>query len=222
MHLPLLRKEKHPSMKAPFIFVAGALAAIIAIIGIAITNVPRGHAMPRARSRLALNAPAAAIARAVASSAIAATDAVPLKATHCPLPIPNGQVLQQSWGILRAERANTLKIENHSGRNAIVKVRDPILGSARLALFVAKDTDATYNALPDGGYIIDYALGGDLDATCMTFAHLLHAGQIGYFKFTGPDNAGGPRYRVEDITIQATAATDADLNTIDADTFNFD
>jgi hypothetical protein len=204
-------------MNVPMVLTAGAA---LCVLGFACQRL--GPVQNHSHVPAAFHAARAATVRSVAQSTTPAMGQIPVKGSRCALPIPNGRVLQQSWGILRVEHANTLKIANHSAQNAIIKVKDPMLGRTRLALFVARGKDVTYDALPEGKYIVDYALGQYLEATCMTFAHLSHAEQIGYFGFMGADSAGGSRYRVQELTIPAAPDLDADMNAIDEDTFNFD
>lgn len=144
------------------------------------------------------------------------------KGTSCPIPIANGSVLNTHWGILRVDRGNVLRIANRSGRNAIVKIRDMMLGDTRAAIFVAKGQTARYDRVPDGGYLLDDALGDTLDSTCMTFTHIVHAAQIGAFRVTSAVHQGRSSPGSIDIVVTGPAALDAGLDLLDSDTFNSD
>jgi hypothetical protein len=144
------------------------------------------------------------------------------KGTTCPIPISNGSVLNAHWGILRVDRGNVLRVVNRSGRNAIVKIRDMMLGDTRAAIFVAKGQAAHYDRVPDGGYLLDYALGDTLDSTCMTFTHIVHAAQIGAFHVTSDIRDGRLSSGSIDVVVTGPAALDAGLDLLDSDTFNSD
>ena len=144
------------------------------------------------------------------------------KGSHCSLAIPNGQLLQQNGGKLWTERANTLKIENRSGYGLILKFRDMMLGHMRASVFVAKNSSAIYDHIPDGRYVIDYALGNQLDESCTTFSHLVYAGQFGLIQFAAQDTGRKLRYDRQEITIPPFDDQDADINAIGKDVFEFD
>ena len=144
------------------------------------------------------------------------------KGVYCSLPIPNGQVLEQNWGIFWTRHANTLSIENHSGYNAILKLRDIMLGHTRASLFIASNSRAIYDRIPAGKYLIDYAVGDRLDEACMTFVHPVHTGQLGLVGFTGQEPARGTVYGRQEIAIPAPADQDAGLDSIGNDVFDFD
>jgi hypothetical protein len=157
-----------------------------------------------------------------AASVLSIRTARPIKGSPCPLAIPNGQVLQQTWGILRVERGNIARIQNHAGHSAILKLRDIMLGETRVALFVAKGAIATYDRVPEGKYLAEYAIGDELDSTCSTFAHLVHSGLIGVIDFTAGGDASAGRHVQLDITIPAPTDRDAGIDSIRDDVFDFD
>lgn len=144
------------------------------------------------------------------------------KGTHCSLTIPNGQLLQQNGGALWTRRANALTIDNRSGFAVVVKLRDMMLGHMRASVFVAKNSTAIYDRVPDGRYVIDYALGNALDETCSTFSHLVYAGQLGLLRFAAQDAGRETVYDRQEITIPPLADQDADTNAIGKDAFDFD
>jgi hypothetical protein len=144
------------------------------------------------------------------------------KGTLCALTIPNGQVLQQNGGLLWTERANSLKIENRSGYGVILKLRDMMLGRMRVSLFVAKNSSATYDRIPEGRYIVDYALGNALDESCSAFPHLVYAGQLGLLRFAARDAGDGKGYDLQEVTIPPPDDRDAGLKAIGKNAFDFD
>lgn len=94
----------------------------------------------------------------------------------CATPPSNGQVLADKTGW--SEHANSLEIQNGSGGNAIIKIRDAATGKMLISFFVEDNATASYEFIPDGAYRFQYAFGNYLDVSCTKFAHYLGAGEF--------------------------------------------
>jgi hypothetical protein len=96
----------------------------------------------------------------------------------CTTPPLNGQVFAENWATPQTESAHTLSIQNGSGGDAIIKIRDASSGSLLVSFLVLNNSTARYDRIPDGDYRIQYAFGDYLDASCIAFAHLTGAAEF--------------------------------------------
>jgi hypothetical protein len=90
-----------------------------------------------------------------------------------PAPIPlcaeipiNGQILFRSPSL--AKGRHSLQIKNQTSGNALVKIRDSRTRNLMVTLFVEAKSEGGYSELPDGSYIVQYALLSGLPADCAT------------------------------------------------------
>jgi hypothetical protein len=106
----------------------------------------------------------------------AANGATPPVPTCATLP-GNGKVLA---GRARLKgKGHVLEIQNGSGGDAIIKLRDANGGNKLVAsFFAASNQTATMSGIPDGTYVIQYAFGTMLDADCRTFSAITSAGKF--------------------------------------------
>jgi curved DNA-binding protein CbpA len=94
----------------------------------------------------------------------------------CARPPVNGDVL--SGNLPTNGNGHTLEIRNGSGGNAIVRARNAMTGHVVVSFFVANNSTATFENLPDASYRIQYAFGTELRADCKTFVGGFSAGQF--------------------------------------------
>jgi hypothetical protein len=156
-----------------------------------------------------------------------ASTAIPARpsANHsaCPYPLRSGQALQQDWGRRGIPHAHMLTVENHAGKNAIVKLRNAAFGRTAVSMFIATNSTAVYDRVPDGTYFIEYAFGDGLDLACMTFANLTRAGQFRHpYSFNTAYDTHGPHPTPLSLRISVPANDDADTSAIDEDISKFD
>jgi hypothetical protein len=95
----------------------------------------------------------------------------------CATPVAGGTVFGGYAATFR-QQAHKLTIENGSGGNAIVKVRDAASGRLVISFFVEKNGIASFGNLPDGIYRMQYAFGNKIAADCRSFAVASGAGQF--------------------------------------------
>jgi hypothetical protein len=96
--------------------------------------------------------------------------------SECDEPPSNGQVLDDNtnWFI----DANAMDVQNRSGRDAIVKIRNAASGKMLISFFVANNETAKFERIPDGTYRIQYALGSELDRYCAAFVSQFAAAEF--------------------------------------------
>lgn len=94
----------------------------------------------------------------------------------CLTPPLNGQILEGR--IATAQKGHVIEIQNGSNGDAIVKVRNADTGRLAVSFFVAKGQSSSIKNLPDGDYLIQYALGGALKSDCRSFARAAAASQF--------------------------------------------
>lgn len=141
----------------------------------------------------------------------------------CPYQVRSGQALQQDWGRRGIPHAHILTVENHSGENAIVTLRNAAFGRTAVSMFIATKSTAVYDRVPDGTYYIEFAFGDDLDVACMTFAKLSRAGQFRHpYSFNTAYDAHGPHPIPLSLRISVPVDDDADASVIDGDFIKFD
>ncbi len=78
-------------------------------------------------------------------------------------PPQNGDVL-----LRRSGGESKLAVQNHSGRDVVVRLKTQS-GRTLLAFFVAKDSSAEINSIPDGTYHAIFASGADYSHACGLF-----------------------------------------------------
>jgi DnaJ-domain-containing protein 1 len=100
----------------------------------------------------------------------------PQTSPTCPWPPSNGQILVGH--LPRDGEGHTLEIDNGSGGNAIIKVRDAFSGQVVVSFFIANSGSAGIGGLPDGNYHIQYAFGNKLRQDCRSFITVIEAGQF--------------------------------------------
>jgi hypothetical protein len=209
----LKRDSRRATAGAVIVLVATVYAVGLAAIGFARLS---GQLAAHSQAGQLLTTHHAGPAPSPAPGAVATTSR-----TGCPLPIPTGAVLQQRWGILRVERGNRLAVQNPFHRNAIVKLRDVMLGDTRLALFVAANSATAYDRVPDGAYILEYAFGDALDESCTTFTRIAHAGIVGIYRPAPARSPAGTNLAANAIAIPDPDGQNSVLDSISGDTFNF-
>jgi hypothetical protein len=79
----------------------------------------------------------------------------------------SGDVIDQLFA--RPKEGHILEIENESGGDAIIKVRNAFTDRLLVSFFVKSSSSASYRSIPDGMYRIQYAIGGDLQVNCKHF-----------------------------------------------------
>jgi hypothetical protein len=131
----------------------------------------------------------------------------------------NGQVLTDntSW----SEKANSLEIQNGSGGNAIIKIRDAGTGRMLISFFVEDNATARYELIPDGSYRIQYAFGNELDQSCTKFAQYRGAGEFPDTEtFTTDYQPDEIIHHVLSYTLYPVVSGNVHPNSIDAATFD--
>jgi hypothetical protein len=88
----------------------------------------------------------------------------------------NGDVLVRN--VQTDEKAHSIEIANGSSGNAIVKVLDADTHSLDVSFFVAANQTASYDYLPDGNYLVQYAFGDKLAKGCRAFINTTSAAQF--------------------------------------------
>jgi hypothetical protein len=141
----------------------------------------------------------------------------------CPYQVRSGQALQQDWGRRGIPHAHILTVENHAGKNAIIKLRNAAFGRTAISMFIATNSTAVYDRVPDGTYYIEYAFGDGLDVACMTFAKLSRAGQFHHpYSFNTAYDAHGPHPTPLSLRISVPVDDDADASAIGGGISKFD
>lgn len=120
---------------------------------------------------------------------------------------------------------HVLEIANGSGGNAVIKVRS--LSSRKLltAFYVGDSDTARLSGLPDGNYTIQYALGNQLAADCLTFQNLRGASQFPEPEYltaqhTAAANGEWVQWSHISYTLYPVPAGNVHPSAIDAATFN--
>lgn len=88
----------------------------------------------------------------------------------CLDPPKNGQRIGGS--LKRLKGNHILEIDNGTNGDAIVKLRDAETRAVRYSFFVARGEKAKVSKIPDGAYVIQYALGERLNTDCRSFLHM--------------------------------------------------
>ncbi len=80
---------------------------------------------------------------------------------------------QNGWAIdinrISNKPLHEIIVHNGNDSAAIVKARDADSGRLVMSIFVAADSTATYNRLPDGTYRFEFVLGDGLGKDCRSF-----------------------------------------------------
>jgi len=137
----------------------------------------------------------------------------------CTDPPQNGQVLEDntSW----FSNANAVEIQNRSGHDAIIKIRDAASGKLLISFFVADKAAAGFERIPDGTYRVQYALGKTLDRGCTAFLDQRPAAEIPHSETFVTSFAGiEVNYQVFSYTLQPMPTGRAYPNAIGAGAFN--
>jgi DnaJ domain len=87
----------------------------------------------------------------------------------CPFPPMNGTVLVGSNFV--GVKGHSIQIQNGSGGNAIIKVRNADSGRVIVSFYVQRGQSASFDSLLDGSYRIQYALGNELQVDCRSFVN---------------------------------------------------
>jgi hypothetical protein len=164
---------KNPWARSPLTMLAHLLllAVVPGIIGLAAYFAENGVPRERPQSQAARPDP---YRPSVPLSGPALDD--PTQPT-CPYPVMNGETLVKR-NVWSSNDGHAIEIENGSGGNAIVKVRNAYTGALLVSFFVAKGSMAAITNVPDGAYRIQYALGGNLGIDCQSFARVMSASQF--------------------------------------------
>lgn len=85
----------------------------------------------------------------------------------------NGQVLVNNT--YRPDYGHTVEIENGTRGDAIIKIRNASSMSLQVAFYVRQGETASFDDLPDGSYVIQYAFGDALAADCKSFVNIYSA-----------------------------------------------
>jgi len=143
----------------------------------------------------------------------------------CPFPPRNGQVLINHgvWG----SEGHKIEIRNGASGNAIIKVRNAYTGALLISFFVAKGNSASIADVPDGNYLIQYALGEDLAIDCRSFVQSVSVQQFPGIEtlettrtFTGTGTEIG--YSVLGYTLFSVPHGNVRPQSLDVASFNFD
>ncbi len=94
----------------------------------------------------------------------------------CTFAPANGDVLVRNVQIWQP--GHSIEIDNGSTGNAIVKLLDADTRRVAVSFFVAANQTASYDYLPDGRYLVQYAFGDQLNQTCRAFAHTTAASEF--------------------------------------------
>lgn len=94
----------------------------------------------------------------------------------CATPPTNGEVL--SGSMYPSSNGHEIEIQNNSGSDAIVKVRNTSSGTVMVSFYVIKEATASISGIPDGSYRVQFAFGDRLARNCRDFAHLNGAEQF--------------------------------------------
>ena len=137
----------------------------------------------------------------------------------CDEPPSNGQVLEDNSNWFRFE--NAMEIQNRSGRDAIIKIRNIASGKMLVSFFSANNAVARFDRIPDGTYRIQYASGKRLGQDCMSFGGKFIAAEFSdpatfVTRFEGIEID----YQVSSFTLHPRQVDGVQLNTIGADAFN--
>ncbi len=120
-----------------------------------------------------------------ASGHSSATPSPPISKPSAPTPPPaakcvwrmeSGDIIDQLSA--RRSSGHILEIENGSGGNAIIKVRNALTDRLLVSFFVKRNSSASYRGIPDGTFRVQYAIGGDLQVNCKNFIEVKALGQF--------------------------------------------
>jgi len=138
----------------------------------------------------------------------------------CSLTVTNGTVLSENWPSGSTDGEHKLSIENGSGGDAIIKIRDATTGALLVSFFVQNNSKAEYVRIPDGDYRIQYAFGDYLDSSCLAFAHLSGAAQFpGTEHFETTWTATEVDHQVLSFTLYNVPGGNVHPDSIDASSF---
>lgn len=148
----------------------------------------------------------------------ATTTATPVPT--CATPPANGAVLLFGLPLVNESGAHRLTIENGSAGDAIVILRIAQTNEFAGEFFVAKDNTAVIDALPDGAYHVEWAIGGLLAVDCRRFVRTEGANEFDDVMDFRTRYAGGYKYTANDrLTLFAVPGGNADSHAIDVKDF---
>lgn len=110
------------------------------------------------------------------SNALGKNDQPPPDVPTCKALPPNGKVFSGRKRLLA--KGHILQIQNGSGGDAIVKVRNSTTNHLLASFFAANNQTASLEGIPDGTYTIQYAFGPNLAVDCKSFTSITSAGQF--------------------------------------------
>lgn len=113
---------------------------------------------------------------AVAIAILSLTLAIAPARAACPARPVSGTRL--GGQLTLAPDGHMIEIAAGSDGDAVVKLRDAGTGGLAAAFFVRSRQRLRIGGLPDGDYIIQYAVGRSLRPDCRSFATIVRSGQI--------------------------------------------
>ena len=157
--------------------------------------------------------------QAVMNSLTATSDLSRPDPMVCDEPPSNGQILEDHTDWFRF--ANTMEIQNRSGLDAIIKIRNIASGKMLVSFFAANNAAARFDRIPDGTYRIQYASGRNLGQDCVSFGGKFVAAEFSdpatfVTRFEGIE----VDYQVSSFTLHPKLVGDTHPNTIGANAFN--
>jgi hypothetical protein len=167
--------------------------------------------------------PSAYVPAETASQVVAQTQ--PTNVPVCKKQIENGERLDGKMSLQKS--GHVLEIDNGSGGDAIVKVRNYPSQKLAVSFFIASNQEASLKGLRDGQYTIQYAFGNTLAEDCRSFTDLSSAGA-----FPGVEELQTTEEIVSDgvmvshqrlsYTLYSVPSGNVHPQTIDASMFNAD
>ncbi|CAM3384567.1 J domain-containing protein [Thalassospira profundimaris] len=97
----------------------------------------------------------------------AGSDNEPVIVNQCVDMPTNGEVLSEMGSKLEA--SHKITVENGSKGDAIVKIKDSLSRNTVAAFYVAEKSKASFDNIPDGSYVVQFANGTKLNSTCDGF-----------------------------------------------------
>jgi hypothetical protein len=136
----------------------------------------------------------------------------------CDEPLSNGQILEDNTNWFRFE--NAMEIQNRSGHDAIIKIRDIASGKMLVSFFAENNAVARFDHIPDGTYRVQYASGRNLGQDCISFRGKFVAAEFpDPARFVTRFEGLEINYQVLSFTLHPRPAG-THPNTIGADAFN--
>jgi hypothetical protein len=158
------------------------------------------------------------LAAAMLLSAMAVAPAFADPQARCSFTPRNGEVLQNN--IYKPEYGHSIEIDNGSTGDAIIKVRDASTNALKVSFFVGRSQKASFDDLPDGMYVIQYAFGDVLASDCKSFITVFSADRFpGVESFTTTYVGNEVETDVLGYTLDATADGDVTPQSISASDF---